>query len=225
MAIGNLFWGILSDKIGRRPCALIGLVIFIFGCIGCYFSVNIEALMISRFVQSFGCSIGSVIGQTIARDSFFGPALGKVYSTVGMSLALFPAVGPIIGGLISESYDWNNIFLFLGIFGFSLLILLIFKLPETRKQFEKTNFATVAVSLLKDMRVLQYSLIIGCINGISFSYYSEGAFYMIKLLGMSPIEYGQSFILMSLAILLGGWFSKKLQDSLHSKKIMYYGIK
>src|SRR3990167_4153600 len=64
-AIGTLFWGRLSDVFGRKPCLLIGISIFALGCIGCYLSDSITDLMISRFVQSFGGSTGSVLGQPI----------------------------------------------------------------------------------------------------------------------------------------------------------------
>ena len=115
-AVGTLVWGKLSDRIGRKPGVLAGLFIFFLGCIGCYFSTTITQLLISRFVQAFGGSIGSVLGQAICRDAFHGSALGKVYSAVGGSLALFPAVGPVVGGFISEHSDWSNIFLFLMLF-------------------------------------------------------------------------------------------------------------
>lgn len=92
-AIGTLFWGKLSDKLGRKFCVLAGLFVFVIGCLGCYFSSTIEMLMLSRFVQAFGGSIGSVIGQSICRDAFHGPALGRVYASVSSALALFPALG------------------------------------------------------------------------------------------------------------------------------------
>ena len=130
-AIGTLFWGKLSDSIGRKSCVIAGLFIFILGCIGCYFSNTITLLLISRFVQAFGGSIGSVLTQTICRDAFQGPSLGKVYASVGSALAIFPAIGPVIGGTIASNFAWFNIFLVLLVAATLLLVLVIIYLPET----------------------------------------------------------------------------------------------
>lgn len=77
---GVLFFGIISDKLGRKPCIIAGLFLFVIGSFGCYLSNNIEFLIISRFVQAFGASIGSVLGQAICRDAFHGKDLIRVYS-------------------------------------------------------------------------------------------------------------------------------------------------
>ena len=94
----------LSDRVRRKQCLIAGLLIFIVGCIGSYFSVSIELLIASRLIQSIGCSVCSVVGQTISRDSFTGPKLRKVYSVIGLALAVFPAIGPRFGAFICQKY-------------------------------------------------------------------------------------------------------------------------
>lgn len=225
-AIGTLFWGKLSDKWGRKPCVIIGLIIFIIGCIGCYFSTNITMLMISRFIQAFGGSIGSVLGQAICRDAFHGPSLGKIYSSMGSALAIFPAVGPVVGGVIAEHFGWPSIFLFLLCFAIILTMLVSTKLPETHHKDNRQpiSITNVAYKLVLDKKVIGLGLIVAACNGISFSYFAEGSFYLIKGLGLSPIEYGLSFIAIAVAAMMGGVLSKKLHSSHSSQSIMGYGL-
>lgn len=225
-SVGTLFWGKLSDKFGRKSCVLWGLFVFILGCIGCYFSQSISALMFSRFIQAFGGSIGSVLGQAICRDAFHGPALGRVYSTVGSSLALFPAVGPIVGGVIAEQWGWSNIFLCLIAFSVVLSVLIFYLLPETHHKESRQPIVmkNVALALLRDKRVIGLGLIVAASNGISFSYYAEGSFYLIQLLGLSPSQYGLSFVLLALSTMMGGLTSKRLHTRYNSHDIMEHGL-
>ncbi|MEA0970276.1 MFS transporter [Candidatus Megaera venefica] len=225
-AIGTLFWGKLSDHFGRKPCVLAGLFIFILGCIGCYFSSTIEMLMISRFIQAFGGSIGSVLGQAICRDSFHGPSLGKAYASIGSGLAIFPAIGPVIGGVIAQHFGWASIFLSLVLFAIILTLLVAKLLPETHQVANRQSVSILEISssLLKNKKVIGFGLIVSACNGISFSYFAEGSFYLIKILGLTPSEYGLSFIAIAAATMMGGILSKKLHNHHTAKTIMGYGL-
>jgi Bcr/CflA subfamily drug resistance transporter len=223
---GTLFWGKFSDKFGRKPGVIAGLLIFIIGCIGCYLSSTIEMLMVWRWVQAFGGSIGSVLGQAICRDAFQGPALSKIYSSIGSALALFPALGPVCGGMIAEQFGWVNIFIFLTLFGFILTILVIAKLPETyqKNPHQALSLGNIFLKLIKDKKVIGFGLIVAGCNGILFSYFAEGSFYFIKGLNLSPSQYGLSFIAVATATMGGGILSRKLQANYSSKEIMGYGL-
>jgi DHA1 family bicyclomycin/chloramphenicol resistance-like MFS transporter len=225
-ALGILFWGKLSDSTGRKPCVLAGLAIYILGCIGCYFSTSITLLMLSRFVQAFGGSIGSVLGQAMVRDAFHGPALGRMYAVFGSSLAIFPAIGPVVGGWIAQRYEWWGIFIFLTLVALVLWVVIAWRLPETHhKELRQSNcIFSVTRRMLADQKVVALALLVACANGIQFSFYAEGSFYLIEQLGLSPSQYGLSFIAIASSTMLGGMLSKYLQYFYDPKKVLQYGI-
>ena len=225
-ALGILFWGKLSDSVGRKPCVLAGLVVYTLGCLVCYFSATITMLMLGRFVQAFGGSIGSVLGQSMVRDAFHGPALGRMYAVFGSSLAVFPAIGPVIGGWIAQNYGWSNIFIFLTVFALWLSAVIWWWLPETHHPHmrQPNCMPKVALQMLLDKKVVGLALLVAAANGIQFSFYSEGSFYLIEQLGLSPSQYGTCFIAIASCTMLGGMFSKYLHQHHIAKTIMGYGI-
>jgi len=170
-AVGVLLWGNLSDRIGRRPALLMGIGIYLVGCVGCWLSDNITTLMIFRFIQAFGGSTGSVLGQAIARDAFASHERGKVFSTVAMALSCAPALGPILGGFIDQYFGWPAVFLVLIGLGSYTCLEVFLKLPETNKALKKTNASHLLkgmTTVLTDKRVLSFGFLVGTTNGILF---------------------------------------------------------
>lgn len=225
-ALGTLFWGRVSDKYGRKPCLLIGLGLYLLGCVGCYASTSIEMLMLSRLLQSFGGSVGSVLGQAICRDAFHGQALGKMYATTGTAIAIFPAIGPTIGGVIDQNFGWPSIFLFLILFGIFVSLCTLMKLEETHPHASRSRVSlrSTAKRMVKDSRVLILGFLVAGGNGISFSYCAEGPFFMIEMLGLSPSQYGNTFLIMSGTGIAGGFLSRWLHNYRSSEEILHYGL-
>ena len=222
--VGVLFWGRLSDYLGRKPALLGGMLVFAAGSLGCFLCTDVYQLLLFRFFQAFGGAVGSVIGQSICRDAFEGAARGRVFALISAALALSPALGPLIGGLTVEYVGWRMIFMFFVAGGLLTVILGFLYLKEThpasKRQGPKPQIIEVFLRMSSDPKVIVFGGLVGGINGIGFAYYGEGPFYLMGMLGLSPSLYGLSFFAIALGFLMGSFYSKFW----HQKSIPYARI-
>ncbi|GEO78207.1 major facilitator superfamily permease [Companilactobacillus mindensis DSM 14500] len=225
-AIGVLFWGQLSDKIGRRLAMNLGIIVYLIGNIGLYISPSFDFLLASRFIQTFGASVGSVVTQTIMRESFDGITGAKVFSKVSAAMALSPAFGPLIGGLIQTYLGYRNVFSTLIIMATIVLLYSYARLPETRdtNNIQQVSLLKVTWRLLKDPVVWAYGILIGGINGILFGYYSEAPFIFMEHFGYSSVKYGSLGMTLALASLIGAIIVNFLVKYIKSETIAILGL-
>lgn len=225
-AIGVLFWGKLSDQVGRRIAMNLGIIVYLIGNLGLFISPNFTFLLAARFIQALGASVGSVVTQTIMRESFSGLKGAKVFSKVSAAMALSPAFGPLIGGLIQSYLGYRNVFSALIIMATLILFYSYYRLPETsnKSNLVKVSMLQVTYNLLTDPIVWSYGLLIGGINGILFSYYSEAPFIFMKHFGYTSVQYGSLGMTLALASLLGALIVNFLVKYLKSEIIALNGL-
>ena len=131
-AIGIFTLGRISDIYGRRPVILFGISFYIIATFLISLSTNIEFFITMRIFQAYGASVGSVIAQSMARDSYKGWELSYIYASVSMIMSIVPSIGSAIGGYIIEySQEWQYIFRFLILLAGTSLLIYIKFLPET----------------------------------------------------------------------------------------------
>ncbi|MDJ1656504.1 MFS transporter, partial [Raoultella sp. Ech2A] len=114
-AIGVLFWGRASDLYGRRPAMLAGIAAYALGCAMALAATDFRLLLLARIVAAFGAAAGSVVSQTILRDRFSGRRLAGLFSLIGLALAVSPAAGVWIGGLLTAGWGMRGVFLALAL--------------------------------------------------------------------------------------------------------------
>lgn len=203
-AAGVLFWGWLSDQIGRRQAMLLGIGVYLIGNCGLLLAPQFCWLILARLVQAFGASVGSVVTQTIMRESFSGVRGAQVFAKVGAAMALAPALGPLIGGLVQTYFGYRNVFSTLIMMAVAALLYAGASLPETRVVTTgQVNGWHVIKRLLTDRTVWIYGLVISGINGILFSYYAEAPFIFISHFQMSTVQYGWLGMVLAAASIIG----------------------
>lgn len=228
-ALGIVILGRLSDIIGRRPLVLMGLGLYAVSAMICSHVESGYWLLFFRFTQAFGASVGSVLAQAMARDSYEGRDLAQVYVGVAISLSFVPSMGLIMGGYLVEYLGWEANFWLLGIASISLLTLCSTYLPETNKYLgsNATNddYLTILKKVITDKKVMLYALIVGSTSGMTIGFYVEAPFIFIDYLKMSPSEYGMIGFGIAAANLAGGLLNRHLvKQHICSNKAITWGI-
>ena len=227
-ALGIFIIGRLSDFTGRRPLIFMGIALYCIASIMCSLSTNIYMLLICRFIQAFGISVGSVLSQAMARDSFDGFSLANVYASVAISLAFIPSVGLIMGGYIVEYIGWSANFGLLAILSVILLVLCSHYLPETSRHIGSArdlSYMRVFAKVVADRKIMLYALIVGCVSGMTIGFYVEAPFIFIEYLKLTPSEYGLLGFGVAGANLVGGLINKYFIRKQHnSYDVIKYGV-
>lgn len=130
-AFGQLLWGPLSDKTGRKPMLYCGLFLFIIGATAIFFTENIYVLWAMRFLQAFGGSAGIVIGRAIVIDLYDRQKSVAIFSQQSQISGIAPIVAPLLGSVFLKFWGWNSSFAFLSIMGLLTLLMVYKYVPET----------------------------------------------------------------------------------------------
>ncbi len=226
-AISQLVYGPLSDRFGRRPVLLGGLVIFIFSSIACAYATSIEALIAARLVQSFGGAAGMVLSRAIIRDLHNERAAASVIGYITMAWALAPMVAPIVGGYLDQYYSWRASFWLLTGLGIFALALATILLPETNQTRGTTTGESRMVAyqrLFTNKRFLGLVATLSFSTAVFFSFLGGAPFLTINYLGLTTLDYGVWYIVISLGYISGNFIAGQLSQKLGTNKMILAGI-
>ena len=222
-AIGVALWGWLSDSIGRRPAMMAGLLCYGTGCAMALFATQFSVLLLARMIAAVGAAAGSVVVQTMLRDSYESTALARIFSAMGAALAISPVFGLVSGGWLVSLYGHGGVFVALATTSLVLLMLTAFLLPETRSENTSgSRFRGLIYRMAGDGRLWQHAMLVALLNTMLFSYYSLAPF-LFGQLGWSPRAFGWTGILLAFASLSGSlWNRKLLSLGLSSEQLVKY---
>jgi len=197
-SLGQLFWGALSDRLGRRLPLAAGLLLFIIGSAGCGFSESVGQLIAWRVLQAVGASSGVVLARAMIRDRYDRTQAARVLSTLTAIMAIAPLLGPILGAQIANLASWRGIFGVLVLIGIVTLAALLFYVPETlapklRTRSSGREIAMQYVRLLRNRKLLAYALALALISGGMFAYVAGSPFVYITYYGLPSAAYGLLF--------------------------------
>ena len=207
-AIGVFCWGRLADIIGRRKAMLAGLVCYAIGSALALMVSDFSLLLMARILSAFGAAVGSVITQTMMRDSYSGEELAKVFSVMGMSLGISPVIGLLLGSVLSAYWGYKGVFVALMVSAIVLLFLSVKSLPETKPAHtQKIAIGELAIKMLSDSGIIKNTLLVAAFNLMWFSYFSLAPF-MFEAQGLSTLAFGTSGLLLGFGTFLGSYVNK-----------------
>ena len=197
-AIGQLVYGPVSDRYGRKPLLQAGLGIFVLASAACMLATDIRMLIALRFLQGLGACAGIVISRATVRDRLDATASSRAYSIMMLISGVAPVLAPIAGSLMLAVTGWQGIFALLA--GGGLLCMGFVHLAVTesvdRQRAAPLRIAGVArtyAMLLKDRQFLQYALCGGFIHAGVFAYVAASPALMINVFDVTPQFYGAVF--------------------------------
>ncbi len=206
MALGQFFYGPVSDRFGRRPAVLLGIVVFIVASAGCALAASPEQLLLGRFVQALGACAGGVVSRVIVRDQFDHHDTARVLSLLMLVMGLAPILAPLLGGVLLSFGGWRLNFWFMAVFGAILGVAALLRLRETRShettlQAQSENPLQAYAALLRQPRLIGYALA-GALNGATlFTYIASSPELLIEIYGIPPELYGWVFGLNAVGII------------------------
>jgi len=197
LAIGQLAYGPLADRFGRRTPLLIGITLFSLASLACALAPSLEWLIAARFVQALGGCAGMVVSRAVVRDLCDPINSAKVFSQLMLVMGLAPILAPLAGGLLLSTLGWPSIFICLMLFSFICLLAVARWLPDTLAKDAPPAPLSGALGeykrLLGNLPFLGYALTGGCAIAGMFAYISGSPFVFIELYGIPAEYYGWLF--------------------------------
>ncbi|MBH3427498.1 multidrug effflux MFS transporter [Pseudomonas alkylphenolica] len=197
LSIGQLVYGPMADRFGRRVPLLIGVSLFTLASLACAFAPTLDALILARFVQALGGCAGMVLSRAIVSDKCDAVASAKVFSQLMLVMGLAPILAPMLGGVLVNAFGWQSIFIALTLFSALCSLAVTLGLPESLPANQPRQPLSGALrqygSLLKDRIFLGHALTGGIALAGMFAYIAGSPFVFIKLYGVPAEHYGWLF--------------------------------
>lgn len=224
----QLAYGPLSDRYGRRPVLLGGLLLYFIASVACVLAGSIEMLIAARFAQALGACAGPVLGRAIVRDVWGAAESARVIAYIGGAMAIAPLVGPTLGGFLTVLFGWQANFVALALFGGAQCLAVARMLRESnahrdRSATEPRRMAANFGRLLADRRYVGYLLTFAFSYSALFAFISGSSFVLSARFGLAPHIYGMCFGLVVLGYLSGSLLSGRLVRRLGSDALLAGG--
>lgn len=213
LAVGQLAYGPLSDRYGRRPLLLAGLLLYTVAGLAAALAPGVRTLLAARLVQALGGCAGLALGRAMVRDTAAPEGTAQRLALLNLMVTLGPGLAPLVGGALSEAYGWRSIFVALCALGGANIWLTLRRLPETGQRRAGVSAASLAREygrLLRSPVFLGYAVGGGCSTTAMYAFFAVAPFVFVDELHRSPHEVGVYLALLIAGVSLGSVLASRL---------------
>ena len=229
ISAGQLLYGPLLDRFGRKRPLYIGLSVYILASLGCALTTDIDAFITLRFIQAIGSCAATVASMTMVRDLFPVADSPKIFSLLMLVVGLSPMLAPTIGGYVIAGMGWHVVFVILMLMGVGILLASRFGLPKTRQPDHSislrpkpilSNFAMV----MRNPQFYTYALSGGIAFSGLFTYVAGSPLLFMDIFDVSEKTYGWIFAFMSVSFIGSSQLNSVLLRQFQSQQLVYFAL-
>lgn len=195
IALGQLVYGPLSDRFGRKPILVVGISLYVTTAMACSVAANIEQLVVLRFLQGFFACSGIIVARAVIRDLFDRESAARLFALMMGIHGIMPTIAPFVSGWVTQEYGWRAVFWVMAGFAFFTLVCVLFGLSETNRT--RTRNAVQPSVLFRNYREIlrnrafRYYATCACfMYGALMAYFAGAPVGLIQYLGLTPVEFG-----------------------------------
>ncbi|PST83404.1 Bcr/CflA family drug resistance efflux transporter [Pedobacter yulinensis] len=206
ISAGQLLYGPLLDKFGRKLPLYFGMALYIAASLGCLAVTDIDQLIVLRFVQAIGSCAASVAAMAMVRDLFTVAESPKVFASLMLVIAVSPMLAPTAGGYLIEAFGWQWVFVFLAFMAAAILVAVIFFLPESYQPDRAYSLKPGPIlrsmtAVATNPQFFTYCLVNALTFAGLFAYVAASPIVFMTIFGVSKTGYGWIFALLSVAFI------------------------
>lgn len=229
IAIGQLFYGPLLDKYGRKKPLYAGLGIYVLASIGCALSGTVENLILMRFLQAIGGCAGMVAAQAMVRDIFPVTKTAQVLALLTLVIAISPMIAPTLGGFVTAYYHWHWVFIILAFLTVIIWMAVIWILPDGADPDKLVSLKPNQVwrnyvQVLQNRQFLVYMSIGGIAGAAPFAYIAGSSDVFMNIYGVSETQYGWIFAILAFAMIGSTQLNHLLLRRFTSQQIIHFSM-
>lgn len=229
LALGQLIYGPVSDRFGRKPPLYFGLVLFFIASLACMFATKLEFLLIARVTQALGGCVGMVVVRATIRDRLSPAQSAKAFSSMVLIMGVAPILAPLLGGWFLVHLGWQSIFAALAFFSAACLVMIHFGFEETLSVDKRRPLALKSVfktygSLLKDSSFRTPALAGAFSYASMFAYIGAASAILMDHFGVLAQNFGWYFGVNALGVIFMSQVNARLVGHFHLLKILHAGV-